>query len=53
MRRSGSQKSNVGMYHKVINGLREIYPGMRVAGFTATPYRLDCGRLDQGNDRAI
>ena len=44
-------KASTGMYHKVINGLREIHPGMRVAGFTATPYRLDCGRLDQGNDR--
>jgi DNA repair protein RadD len=40
-----------GMYHAVIAGLRAIHPSMRVAGFTATPYRLDSGRLDEGDDK--
>jgi len=40
-----------GMYHAVFNALREINPKLRVAGFTATPYRLDSGRLDEGDNR--
>jgi DNA repair protein RadD len=44
-------KSDTGMFHATIAGLRELYPQMRVAGFTATPYRLDSGRLDQGKTR--
>jgi DNA repair protein RadD len=28
--------------------LRELEPRLRVCGFTATPYRLDSGRLDEG-----
>lgn len=40
-----------GMYRTLLNGLRNHAPDLRVAGFTATPYRLDSGRLDNGDDR--
>jgi DNA repair protein RadD len=40
-----------GMYLTTLTVLREIYPAMRVAGFTATPYRLDSGRRDEGEGR--
>lgn len=40
-----------GMYLKFLERLRDRVPDMRVAGFTATPYRLDSGRLDQGEGR--
>lgn len=39
------------MYGKFIASLRDVNPDMRVAGLTATPYRLDSGRLDRGDDR--
>lgn len=40
-----------GMYQKFISDLRKQVPDMRILGLTATPYRLDSGRLDQGDDR--
>ncbi len=40
-----------GMYRTLLNGLRDTTPDLRVVGFTATPYRLDSGRLDAGSDR--
>lgn len=40
-----------GMYRTLIEDLRELRPDMRIAGFTATPFRLDSGRLDTGDDR--
>jgi DNA repair protein RadD len=40
-----------GMYMALLNGLRERSPDIRVAGCTATPYRLSSGRLDQGSPR--
>lgn len=40
-----------GMYRTLLESLREKAPDLRVAGFTATPYRLDTGRLDDGDDR--
>lgn len=40
-----------GMYHQLLDGLRSASPDLRVMGCTATPYRLDSGRLDQGDDR--
>lgn len=40
-----------GMYRKLLDGLYTIQPDARVAGFTATPYRLDSGRLDEGKTR--
>ena len=43
-------KSGNGMYRKLLSKLREAVPDLRVVGFTATPYRLDSGRLDDGDD---
>lgn len=40
-----------GMYRTFIDNLRVHYPGLRIMGLTATPYRLDSGRLDQGAGR--
>lgn len=40
-----------GMYQRLLGDLREKTPDMRVAGFTATAYRLDSGRLDLGDNR--
>lgn len=37
------------MYGKTLNTLRLMNPQCRLVGFTATPYRLDSGRLDQGD----
>jgi DNA repair protein RadD len=38
-----------GMYHTTIGGLRELVPDLRVAGLTATPFRLDSGHLCEGD----
>lgn len=40
-----------GMYRRLLDDLYQIQPNARVAGFTATPYRLDTGRLDEGETR--
>lgn len=40
-----------GMYRTLLDGLYEQRPDARVAGFTATPFRLDSGRLDTGAER--
>lgn len=40
-----------GMYHTFFNKLREVNPDLRIVGFTATPYRMNGGRLDQGKNR--
>jgi len=39
------------MYRRLIAALLAINPDMKLVGFTATPYRLDSGRLDEGDDR--
>jgi DNA repair protein RadD len=39
------------MYRHLLDALREMRPDLRVAGFTATPFRMDSGRLDDGKDR--
>jgi DNA repair protein RadD len=44
-------KADIGVYHRTIAGLRAAYPQIHIAGFSATPYRLDCGRIDEGDDR--
>lgn len=44
------RKSNT-MYGKFIASLRSINPDLKIVGLTATPYRLDSGRLDEGEDR--
>lgn len=38
-------------YGKFIQRLKEDTPDLRIAGFTATPFRLDSGRLDKGKDK--
>lgn len=43
--------SGDGMYRRLINDLMKTQPDLRVSGFTATPYRLDSGRLDRGEGR--
>ncbi len=40
-----------GQYRSLLERLRDKRPDMRVIGFTATPYRLNTGRLDLGDDR--
>lgn len=40
-----------GMYRRLLDDLHAICPDARVAGFTATPYRMDSGRLDDGEVR--
>lgn len=40
-----------GMYRHLLAALREMRPDLRVAGFTATPFRMDTGRLDDGAER--
>ena len=37
-------------YGKLINKLRNANPRMRIAGYTATPYRMDSGKLTEGED---
>jgi DNA repair protein RadD len=44
-------QSGEGMYRKLIERLRGNTPDLRVAGLTATPFRLDSGRLDNGDER--
>lgn len=39
-----------GMYRKLLDDLHAMRPDARVCGFTATPYRLDTGRLDGGQN---
>lgn len=36
-------------YGRLIEGLREINPAMKIFGLTATPYRLDSGMLHRGD----
>ncbi|MAM13043.1 MAG: DNA helicase [Rhizobiaceae bacterium] len=40
-----------GMYRRLLDDLYAINRDARVAGLTATPYRLDTGRLDEGDTR--
>jgi DNA repair protein RadD len=42
-----------GMYRRLLAELRKLVPDMRVAGFSATCYRLDSGRLDEGDNRVF
>lgn len=37
------------MYRRFIGELIQINPALKVIGLTATPYRLDSGRLDRGD----
>src|SRR5215510_8118404 len=38
-----------GMYRVTLDALRELVPDLRVAGLTATPFRLDSGHLCEGD----
>ncbi|MGU3540889.1 DEAD/DEAH box helicase [Methylobacterium sp. A54F] len=38
-------------YGRFLGELRALRPTLRVVGLTATPYRLDSGRLDEGEGR--
>lgn len=42
-------RSSATMYGRFIRDLLEQTPDMRIVGLTATPYRLDSGRLDEGD----
>jgi DNA repair protein RadD len=44
-----------GMYRKFIEKMANQVPDLRVAGFTATPFRMDSGRIDDGGlfDEAV
>jgi DNA repair protein RadD len=37
-----------GMYRRLLDGLRQVNPRLRVIGMSATPYRLDSGLLHEG-----
>lgn len=39
------------MYRRFIDAMRAVNPDLKILGLTATPYRLDSGRLDEGEDR--
>lgn len=39
------------MYGRFFARLRDVVPDMRIIGLTATPFRLDSGRLDRGDER--
>jgi DNA repair protein RadD len=41
--------SEASQYRRIIRRQRELNPRVRLGGFTATPYRLDSGRLDDGD----
>jgi DNA repair protein RadD len=41
------------MYRTVLAALREAHPAMSVCGFSATPFRLDSGRLDEGDGKVF
>jgi DNA repair protein RadD len=40
-------------YGRFLAALRSLRPDLRVVGLTATPYRLDSGRLDEGRGRVF
>jgi DNA repair protein RadD len=43
-------RSSDTMYGRFLGDLRARVPDMRIVGLTATPYRLDSGRLDRGRE---
>jgi DNA repair protein RadD len=44
-------RAGQGMYLSLLETLRDAVPDLRVGGFTATAYRMDSGRLDDGDER--
>lgn len=45
------QPKSMGMYGTLLTALLEINPNMKICGFTATDYRLDAGRLTEGDGK--
>ena len=43
-------RSSNTMYRSFLNGLKRLNPMLKVIGLTATPYRLDSGRLHEGEE---
>jgi DNA repair protein RadD len=43
--------SGDGMYRSLLDALRPLDPDMRIAGFSATCYRLDSGKLNEGDGK--
>lgn len=43
-------RSSNTLYRRFLDGLKHQNPLLKVIGFTATPYRLDSGRLHEGKD---
>jgi DNA repair protein RadD len=41
-------RSQDGMYGRFLSDLKAINPAVKIIGLTATPFRLDSGRLDKG-----
>jgi DNA repair protein RadD len=41
-------KDGEGMYRSLVVALKERNPGLRVVGFTATPYRLELRNVNRG-----
>lgn len=39
-----------GQYMRLLQDMRSMNPDCKMVGLTATPYRLDSGRLDEGED---
>lgn len=44
-------KQGFGTYRTLFNDLLSINPKIKIIGLTATPFRTDCGRLDEGENR--
>ncbi|WP_257285150.1 DEAD/DEAH box helicase [Endozoicomonas sp. SESOKO1] len=45
-----NSESSETMYTRLIAGLREINPALKIIGFTATPYRMKQGLLTEGKN---
>ncbi|MGF9564137.1 DEAD/DEAH box helicase family protein [Neorhizobium sp. BT27B] len=44
-------KNSDTQYGQFFRMMREVNPDLKIVGLTATPFRLDSGRLDEGEDR--
>ncbi|MEB2845902.1 DEAD/DEAH box helicase [Endobacterium cereale] len=44
-------KNSDTQYGQFFRVMREVNPDLKIVGLTATPFRLDSGRLDEGEDR--
>ena len=43
-------RNGASMYGQLIANLKKKNPALRIAGLTATPYRMDSGKLTEGDD---